>query len=128
MSGPAGASFRKGDRLLKPPEFVRVRRRGGRFFTANFTVYVLPNGLGRTRLGVTVSSRVGGAVKRNRIKRLVREFFRRFKGRIPPENSVDIVISARKGASPGGLSDVEGELAGPIMKAVSKETRRIKDV
>jgi ribonuclease P protein component len=69
-------TFTKADRLLKRCEFKEIslngRKVGNRFFLG-----IYRNGRqGRTRLGITVSKRVGNAVARNRIKRLIREFFR----------------------------------------------------
>ena len=48
------------------------------------------------RLGLVVTKRLGKAVRRNRVKRLLREFFRRHKGALPP---VDLIIMAKKGAA-----------------------------
>ncbi|MFQ5464514.1 MAG: ribonuclease P protein component [Thermodesulfobacteriota bacterium] len=69
-------TFARSRRLLKPEDFSRVRKQGRRISTRSFTVYMLPNGLEASRLGLSVSKRVGNAAKRNRIKRLLREFFR----------------------------------------------------
>ena len=73
MSGPRGqlrAGLRRGD-------FERVRRSGQRVETRHFIVFIHDREDGEsTRLGITVSRRVGNAVRRNRIKRLVREWFR----------------------------------------------------
>jgi ribonuclease P protein component len=55
------------------------------------------NRLGVTRLGVTVTKRIGCAAKRNRIKRLVREYFRLHKARFP--QGYDVVIAAKKDAN-----------------------------
>lgn len=52
------------------------------------------NGRGFTRLGITVSKKVGNSVTRNKIKRLVREFFRLHKALFP--RSCDVVIVAKK--------------------------------
>ena len=55
-----------------------------------FTVFFLPNGLDRKRLGVIASKKTGNAVVRNLAKRKIREVFRQIKGHIEP--AIDIVI------------------------------------
>jgi ribonuclease P protein component len=101
-------TLKKGERLLKTNEYQEVRKDGRRHVTAGFIIHVLPTERGRTRLGLSVSPRAGGAVRRNRIKRLLREFFRINKPGLPA--SSDILISARKGASLKDYKDVEKEL------------------
>jgi ribonuclease P protein component len=61
-----------------------------------------------TRLGVTVNKKVGNAVKRNRVKRLIREFFRLHQSRFP--QGYDVVISATKDAGYLDLRNIEKEL------------------
>ena len=64
---------------------------GQKHRTENFcTVFFLPNGLDRKRLGIIASKKIGDAVTRNLVKRKIREVFRRTKGRIEP--AMDIVI------------------------------------
>jgi len=101
-------SFTKEERLLKPEEFARVRKTGKRLSTKSFTFYLLPNDLAIKRLGLAVSSRVGGAVKRNRVKRLLREFFRLNKALFP--ESTDILVTVKTLEQIKGLADVEAEL------------------
>ena len=91
--------LKKRERLLSPRDFSRVFKEGKRLHTRSFLVTVRKNGLGVKRLGVSVSSEVGGAVKRNRLKRLIREFFRLNKHEILPERDVDIVVTVKKGAA-----------------------------
>jgi len=74
----------------------------------HFLVIIKPNNLDKTRLGLTVGKNRGGAVQRNRVKRLVREFFRRSKDRFPP--SRDIIIIALKGSDPLTYHQVFKEL------------------
>ena len=77
-------------------DFVNVNRLGKRDHTAHFIILCLGNRLGITRLGITVGKRTGNAVRRNRIKRLIREFYRLHKAHLP--RGYDIVIVAKKGA------------------------------
>jgi ribonuclease P protein component len=98
----------KGERILKPKEYQEVRKGGKKHITDAFIIHVLPTDRGISRLGLSVSARVGRAIRRNRIKRLIREFFRLNKACLPP--SSDILISARKGIPIRGYKDVEKEL------------------
>ena len=90
-------TFSKEHRLLKRKDFVNLNRLGTRDHTTHFTVILKENGLGINRVGITVTKKIGNAVKRNRIKRLAREFFRLHQHSIP--HGYDIVIVAKKGAA-----------------------------
>ncbi|GMR05185.1 MAG: ribonuclease P protein component [Thermodesulfobacteriota bacterium] len=116
-------SFSRKDRLKKPSEFFRVRKKGKRLYTGNFTVFILPNGLEANRLGVSVGRRTGNAVKRNRIKRLVREFFRLNTKNISPGRPVDLVISARERADVKDLNTLTRELLRVLKKTDEKPPR-----
>jgi ribonuclease P protein component len=61
------------------------------------------------RLGITVGRKVGSAVRRNRVKRRVREFFRIHREELQPAH--DLVVIARPGADRLSFKDVESELA-----------------
>lgn len=69
----------------------------------------------RARLGITASRKVGGAVKRNRVKRRVREWFRRGQGGLAPE--LDLVVIARRGATTLDQAGVDRELAVLVAEA-----------
>lgn len=101
-------SFGKDERILKRKDFTAVHERGRRFFSENFIVLLSPNSSGVRRLGLTVGKKVGIAVRRNRIKRLLREFFRQNKDRLPPGQ--DMVIIARKDTSSRTYDEVRREL------------------
>lgn len=87
----------KGERLLKRAEFKALSRAHQRFHTRHFTCVLRPNHKGTRRLGITVSRKIGNAVQRNRVKRLVREYFRLHKSCFPQGS--DILVIAKKDAS-----------------------------
>ena len=106
MPDPTGP-FRRGDRLLRPSEFSRVGREGRRVARPAFVLLVWPRTPGGSgppqRLGITMSRKVGGAVVRNRIKRRVREWFRRSRPKL--RSGIDVVVIGRSAAA--GLSGRE---------------------
>jgi len=83
--------MRRGD------EFFLARRKGRRRGSSNFVVYTVLRKNGPARLGLTVSRKVGGAVQRNRVKRLVREFFRHQLDSLP--GGLDVSVVAKPGAA-----------------------------
>lgn len=111
--------LRKEDRLLKRADFLALSQAGRRVYSGFFLALVAPNRAGRARLGITVSRKVGGAVQRNRIKRLAREGFRLNRHRL--KLSGDINLIARSGAAV--LSNPE--LRQAIEELFEKVTRHI---
>jgi ribonuclease P protein component len=108
MSLQGREKFPKSARLRKRPEFLKLSRAGHKHQSANFVVISRPNDRAETRLGITVSGKVGNSVVRNRIKRQVREFFRRHRYEIVP--ACDILIIARTGAAELPAKGVVAEL------------------
>ena len=106
--------FRRGDRLKKRYEFRQAQLSGRRIHTPHFLIVVQPNALHNTRLGITVTKKVGTAVQRNRIKRVVREVFRRNRPLFP--SSHDLVFIAKRGAT-----DIDyGSLLSELKRAAKK--------
>jgi len=85
-------------RIGRPADFQRVFQRKRSAASSLIVVYGCENGLTHTRLGLVVSRKVGGAVVRNRWKRLLREAFRRCRPELP--ESVDLVVIPRRGVKP----------------------------
>lgn len=90
-------SFTKADRILKRSEFLHLSRYGQKISNNYFIVKYGPGRFERSRLGVTVSRKVAKAVKRNRIKRFSREYFRLHRHQI--KGYWDINIIAKREAA-----------------------------
>jgi ribonuclease P protein component len=106
-------SFLKTERLLSPRDYVKLNRVGRREQTAHFKIIFAENGLGIRRLGITVGRKAGNSVVRNRVKRLVREFFRLHKADFP--QGCDILIAAKQGAHHLDYWKVKEELGAFIL-------------
>jgi ribonuclease P protein component len=107
-------SLKKHERLRRQQDFQLALRYGSRRHTEHFTIVLRPNALQFSRLGITVSKKVGNAVERNRIKRYLREFFRLHKHQLP--TAYDLMIIARKDAATLAYHDVRNELASVLIK------------
>jgi ribonuclease P protein component len=101
-------SLRKSERILKPDDFGRLSKYANRIDSDYFVILYSPNGLGKFRLGLTVSRRVGRAVIRNRVKRLVREHFRLHKALF--SDSYDVNVIAKGGTSDLSSWEIRGAL------------------
>jgi ribonuclease P protein component len=82
----------KADKLLKRREFLALLHTGRSVSDRYFLLSYGPNELGHSRLGITVTKRVGNAVIRNRLKRLMREYFRANRSRIKRDLDINIVV------------------------------------
>ncbi len=107
-------------RLSRSAEFERVYRHGRSSATRDFVLYVFDSPTsGPSRLGLSVSRKVGGAVQRNRVKRVLREAFAALAGEVGDGH--DLVVVARPGsaelAERDGLQGVQGALAELLAKA-----------
>jgi ribonuclease P protein component len=102
----AGAlCFGRDLRLRKAAEFRRLLSHGRRMSDAHLQVWALPNTLGRTRIGLIVGRRHGGAVRRNAIKRRIREAFRHVRADLP--KALDLAVSPVPGTPPSTAAYAE---------------------
>ncbi len=101
------------ERMRTDREFRDVVHKGERTRTPHFTIYRDGRGAGR-KVGVSAGRRVGQAVLRNRLKRVLREFFRLEKSVFPPGTRTAIVV--RTAPEDTGLSAVRAELLPAILK------------
>lgn len=123
---PAAPRSKRG-RLTRSADFDRVFRRGRSFGNRYLVLHLFPRAAAadeqaqdstEPRVGLSVSRRVGGAVERNLVKRLLREAFAEHTERFP--TSVDVVIVARPDARE--LAEREGlaGIAAPLRELVEK--------
>jgi ribonuclease P protein component len=123
-------TLRPAERIRRRPEFEQIYKHGlkagGRFMT----IFLLRNGRPISRLGVAATRKLGGAVVRNRAKRLVRDIYRRHKPGpgldlvvVPRREFLNVelasleadyqsIVSRRAGRAPGPPSQPDGRTAG----------------
>ncbi|WP_437736650.1 ribonuclease P protein component [Sorangium sp. So ce1335] len=140
-SSASAASFPRAKRIRKRADFVRIQNGGHRVTTRHLLILVAAPVAARPRggpacgaslrdaaaspvtprLGLVASRKVGGAIARNRAKRLLREAFRRFPELFP--DHVDIVVILRTGAGSLGLEDVLAELRSvvPVLRRRARD-------
>jgi ribonuclease P protein component len=120
VTGKTGR-FQRADRILHSRDFQRVGRIGKRLSSRNFVILTTPSreleSDERRRLGVTVSRRVGNAVTRNRVKRGIREWFRRLRNQL--EEGADVIVIARAAAA----ELTSAEIAADLENLVCSESR-----
>lgn len=104
--------LRREQRLRSPRDFQRVRTQGrrvsGALLILGYAARAEPDPSGYTRIGFSVSRRIGGAVVRNRVKRRLREVMRRKLATIVP--GYDLVITARPGAADARMETLEQDV------------------
>ncbi len=93
VGSPRSFVFRARHRIGHKRDFDAAYRQGVRRVHGALAVYARPNGLPESRLGLSVGKRVGNAVRRGRVKRMLREAFRLIRAEMPA--GYDIVVSAR---------------------------------
>ncbi len=100
----------KSERLRKSKDFTRVFEHGKSLPGSRVVVYYLENGLPFNRVGVAVSRRLGGAVQRNRLKRIVKEAYRANEAGL--RQGLDLVLLPRSRAKAASFQEVKDELLG----------------
>jgi ribonuclease P protein component len=119
MSLGGKEKFPKSARLRKRPEFLTLSRTGRKIHSAHFVIVSGKNQGGATRLGITVSSKVGNAVVRNRIKRSVREMFRRRRHELCA--GLDVLVIARQNASQMSSHSIAAEISRSLTQRVGQQ-------
>jgi ribonuclease P protein component len=104
-------AFARSGRLRRRADFIVVQEQGRRVSGRFYLLLARrqdPPGQKEPRFGITVSRKVGGAVERNRVKRWVRESYRRLRSLAPA--ATDLVVIARPSATGSGLQATAAEL------------------
>jgi ribonuclease P protein component len=111
--------FPRASRLLRRVEYDAVYREGRRRSSREFAVFLRPNGLELTRFGWSIKKALGGAVKRNRMRRRIREIIRLNRQEIAP--GWDIVIHPRSTVATANFSALSEELVKLLPRAPAGE-------
>ncbi len=101
--------------LRKTEQFLRCYKKGRRCANGYLILYVCGNGLGRNRIGVVVSKKVGNSVVRHRVKRLVREVYRLSEQGF--NSGLDLTVVARKDAKDADYRTIRSALLHLAMRA-----------
>ena len=94
--------------LKKNRQFQFVYKNGKSYANKYLVMYVKENGLGKNRIGISVSKKVGNSVVRHRITRLIRESYRLHENVF--NSGLDMVIVARVNANSVGYTEIERAL------------------
>lgn len=125
----AGVFMKKEFRVKRNEDFQAIFKKGKSIANRQFVVYTLiKEEQDYFRLGISVSKKLGNAVKRNYIKRCIRNFFQEYGGNIQPGN--DYVVIARKPTSEMDYHQMEKSLIhvlrlGKILKTSNKNTKNV---
>jgi ribonuclease P protein component len=109
---PGDQRFTAADRVRQRQEYQAVYEHGSRLSGSLMTVFFRPNTLGRARLGIAATRKIGSAVVRNRAKRRVRDLFRRHR----PAEPVDVVVIPRRELAEAPFERVEHEFCGILKR------------
>lgn len=122
FNGLKKLTFSKQDRLTRRPQFLQLSATGKKIVGRHFLAIIATGKTSQTRLGVTVTRKVGPAVQRNRIKRLVREHFRKHRDEIT--GTWDINIIAKNKAGQASNLDLRHALTDLFIKIIQKHNGR----
>ena len=113
-------TFSRDDRLRKRTEFEACYASGVRVSGRHLVLFLLAGpAASRPRIGISVSKKVGNAVVRNRVKRRLRELFRRNRAEFSGRNA-EIAVNARPSAAKAPFEELAADYASTLRKALSK--------
>ena len=126
MTNPASAPPRvpqdlpRCRRIARRRDFTDAYEKGRKVFAKYSVVFAIPNARGYARLGVTTTRKLGNAVERNRMKRWVREVFRRDRGALSlDDRAVDLVVNVKRSALDARWDEFRRDLGRALERAAS---------
>jgi ribonuclease P protein component len=119
---PPGEGLPPHERLLLRADYLRCYRSGRRRQGALVALYLIPNPLGHPRIGVTTSRKVGKSVVRHRLKRWIKEIYRRWSGRadLPP---LDVVAHLKTEAKSASFRELRRDLLALLEGLAGRQER-----
>jgi len=109
-------TFRRNEHIRRRVEYQQIYDRGVRIHGRYLTMFTLSNNLPIGRLGIAASRKLGGAIDRNRAKRLIREVFRRNK--LAP--GFDIVVIPKRELLDASLITLETEFRNTLERSLRR--------
>ncbi len=100
--------MRFSESLKKNSDFQKVYKQGKSYANRYLVMYMMENGTGRNRIGISVSKKVGNSIVRHRLKRLIKEAYRLQEELF--QSNLDIVIIARMSAKEISYQEVKSAL------------------
>ena len=110
--GGTDGTYPRASRLCSRRLFLAIYERGHRASGSYFVLFAIRGATARSRLGITVTKKYGNAVARNRVKRQVREIFRRHRG--DESVPIDLVVNVRAIAADQSFGRLESDLVGRL--------------
>ena len=122
-AGLAAEALPKATRLAKRREFLRVYDSGRKLFSRYSVLFFSSNDLPHSRLGITVTRKVGKANVRNRLKRWTREVYRKQRQPLALDaRAVDVVINVKPNAADATFAQYRDDLV-RVLERVASEAR-----